>query len=312
MIPSLFQSMTTAAPRASTVFWPKGPGVDFRVVTDDAAVLSVTEFDMREMPTALANFDPDLLGTYLIAGVRQPIGTPVYVGEGKVRQRLQEHASDPDKAFARTAYVIVSRDRLLSKEDVQYYQACLMNAVEDVGVDRLVNTQPAFVPPLDPEQEASLNNMLVGSWHLIYDAGCRSFARPSTAACLPEDGEDDVQIGVSIPAGAAAYDLTHGKVWARGFADGDCIIVAPGSLLRTQHNPSLGPKKLFGRRDKLVISGALVAVPGEPGLMRAITTIRFPSPPIAAKCLTGANVGNEKWKLVQAVAPATLNTFISA
>src|SRR4051795_4993761 len=111
MIPSLFQSMTTAAPRAWTVSWPKGRGVDFRVVTDDAAVLSVTEFDMRELAAALAHFDRKVRGAYLISGEREPGGAPVYVGEGKVRQRLEEHAADPDKAFARTAYVIVGRDR---------------------------------------------------------------------------------------------------------------------------------------------------------------------------------------------------------
>jgi hypothetical protein len=237
----------------------------------------------------------------------------VYVGEGKVRQRLEEHAADPDKAFARTAYVIVGRDRRLSKKAVQYYQACLMTAVEEAGVDRLVNTQPAYVPDLTPAREASLTNMLVGSWHLVYDAGCRSFAKPSTAASLPEDGWDDIQINVSVPAGAAEYDLTHGRVWARGAADGNRIIVLPGSLLRTEHNPSIGPQRLINRRVWLLNgSGALIAVPGDDTLMRAVTTIRLQSRAIAAKCLTGANVGSEKWRSVQPVSPATSNISILA
>ena len=310
MIPSLFQSMTTAAPRASTVFWTKGPGVDFRVVTDHAAVLCVTAFHVRELATALAHFDVETLGTYLISGEWEPGGAPVYVGEGKVRQRLEEHAADSDKAFARTIYVIVRRDRHLSKMAVKHYEACLMTAVEEAGVDRLVNTAAPCFPKLTPECEASFNNMLAGSWHLVYDAGCRSFAKPSTAASLAEDGWDDIQIGVSVPAGAAEYDLTHGKVWARGAADGKRIIVLPGSLLRTEHNPSIGPKRLVDRRDWLLKGGAVIAVPGDDTLMRAVTTISFPTQPIAAKCLTGANVGREKWRRVQSVSPATPNTSL--
>lgn len=304
MIPSFCRSMTTTAPRASIVFWPKGPGVDFRVVTDDAAALSVIAFDMRELPIALAHFDLAVRGSYLLCGEKKPDGAPVYVGEGKVRQRLQEHSSDPDKAFARSAYVLVRRESGLSKKAVQHYQACLMAAVEEAGVDALVNTAPPCIPPLTSEREATLNSMLAGSWHLLYDAGCRTFARPC-AACLPEDGaDDDLQIGVPIPAGAAEYDLSHGKVWARGAADGDGIIVMPGSLLRTEQNASLDRKKLVERREWLFKCGALIAVPGQPDLMRAVTTVRFPTRPIAAKCLTGAHVGSDKWKLVRTPAAA--------
>jgi hypothetical protein len=121
------------------------------------------------------------------------------------------------------------------------------------------------------------------------------------------DEDDDMAFGVPLPPDAIEVDLCYGALWARGYAGkGDPrdqpLVIGAGSLMRTRDNASI-IAKIRRRRARLLASDCVMPVPKSDDVVRFVKTVSFPSPAIAAKVLTGAHVGSDKWRPTQGVAP---------
>jgi hypothetical protein len=299
MVPFSFDLPADAsAARASQIFRPEGRLGGVRIVTDDACPLRITACGFERAGAAAAKYGLAVPAAYLLVG-----RDAVYVGEsGQFAARVDKHSRDPSKSFAREVYTISARDFRLSKQDAIYLQARLMGAVEETGRWKLVNTQPAIDAGLDVSREATLDRMLGDAWQLLQDASCRVFdagvERPAEEAAPAADETDDVEIGVPVPPGAEALDMVHGDVWARAYvADprDPRVVIAPGSLMRIRHNASIIPS-IRERRERLIGSCAVIPVPDNDGLVRLTETVRLPTRATAAKILSGAHVGSDRWR----------------
>jgi hypothetical protein len=309
MFPASQKDLVSTAPRTSVIHRPKGPAWNLRIVSDDAAVLMVTAFDYEAMAEVTAHCGLAIPGAYIFRGTSAAHGgSAAYVGQSfKLRKRLLEHAADASKSFAREVYLISRRGGGLSKKDVEYLEGRLMEAVEEVGADKLVNTAPACATDLDAEREATLDKMLADCWELLFNAGCRSFVMSDAktgATAKPDDDPDtggEMEIGVAVPAGLPEFDLAHGSVWARGLANNERLIVLPGSVMRTRHNASIIPK-VRERRERLLASGAVIPT-GQDDLVRLVMPVGFPSKAIAGKVLSGAHIGSDRWRAATRYVP---------
>jgi hypothetical protein len=304
------------APRASTVFRPRGPESSIRIVSDDSAVLTITAFDFRDAPASAAFCGLAIPAAYMI--VSDTVNRLAYVGEtDKFKRRCEEHFRDEAKGFGREVFAVTGPEGKFFKKDALYAQAWLFRAVLETPGWTLVNAQPPADAKLSREREATIDKMLADIAPLWLDARCPVFTSPGkpnhgapAAVDDADDGDDDMLFGVPIPADAVEVDLYYGNLWARGYAGkGDPrdkpLVVGAGSLMRTRDNASI-IEKIRRRRARLLASDCVTPVPKSDDTVRFTKTVSFPSPAIAAKVLTGAHVGSDKWRPVQGAAQIQL------
>jgi hypothetical protein len=319
-----------AATRRTTIIMrdsaePFGP----RFVTDDAVALTVRAFRFADIAAVTAGGTLATAGAYLLSG---PTG--VYVGEsGNIGRRLQEHALDPSKCFAVEVFVVAGSEHRLDKSASIYLQKRFSDMVEAVGAARLIKgTNPCAID-LPAHRTASLDRMLADSLPLLFDAGCRCLAsapQPPPDATDPtdqaechevtppvavgangaddnhvDDGDDEgpMLIGVTtVPLGVEELELTYGDLWARGYENQGHFVVAAGSEMRTTPNPSANEHTL-ARRRRLIATEAVLPVDGTEDRQRLQMAVAFPSRAIAAKVLSGAHLGSDKWRPLRASKP---------
>ncbi|MDO9413800.1 MAG: hypothetical protein Q7T81_14630 [Pseudolabrys sp.] len=316
-----------AAARRTTIIMrdsaePFGP----RFITDDATALTVRAFPFADIAPVTAGGMLATAGTYLLCG---PAG--VYIGEsGNIGRRLQEHALDRSKSFAVEVFVIAGPEYRLDKPACIYLQKQLSDMVEAVDVTRLIKGTNACTVDLPAHRTASLDRMLADSLPLLFDAGCRCFASvpqappkvseqaqcPNGAApavAIAENVNDDhadegdeegpMLIGVTtVPLGVEELELNYGDLWARGYEHQGRFVVAAGSEMRTTPNPSANEHTL-ARRRRLISTEAMLPVEGTEDRQRLQMAVAFPSRAIAAKVLSGAHLGSDKWRPLRAAAP---------
>lgn len=297
---------------------PYGP----RTVTDDAIPLCVWAFPFGAIGAVTATGALAQPGAYILTG-HDANGPVAYVGEsGNVGARLPDHADK--KTFATEVFVITHVGGAIGKYDAIHWQKCLSGLVEEAAVARLIKGTGPIRAPIAPERAAELDRMLGQALHLLVDAGCRCLVRgpqpapavvaerssaSSNGVTLPSDTDDGdeagpIEIGVStVPIGTEEQALTYGDLWARGYQHQGRFVVAAGSEMRKEANPSANGFTLQ-RRARLIEVGTAVLIGAEDDQRyRLEAAVAFPSKAIAAKVLTGAHVGTEKWRPLHAAAP---------
>jgi hypothetical protein len=301
--------------RSATIIWRDGTDLHgLRHVTDDAAALSVRAFPFADVAAAVARGGFATAGAYLLVG-----NDAAYVGEsGNLGRRLQEHALDPGKAFATEIYAVSGFDRRLDKAAAVHMQMRLSARVEAAGAVRLVKGNNPCTADLPAWRVATLDRMIDDALRLLFDGGCRclttnpqppaSVAAPPVMLVAPvtggeEDDDGPMEVGVTtVPLGVEELELAFGGLWARGYEHDDQFVVAAGSELRKNANPSITENTLT-RRNRLVDTSTVAAIPGVDDRLRLKLAVAFPSRAIAAKVLCGAHVGSDKWRPLRAAAP---------
>lgn len=310
--------------RSTTIIMRDGADLSGpRLITDDAAALGVRAFAFTDIATVVAGGGLAVAGAYLLVGAGA-----VYVGEsGSLARRLPEHAADPSKAFATDVYVVCGFERRLDKAGAVHLQMRLSHLVEGAGAARLVKGANPCAADLPPWRVASLDRMLADVLPLLFDAGCRCLVRGrAMAAPIPAETADDTAvpaaaanddaedgdeagpmlIGVTtVPMGVEEQELVYAGLWARGYEHQDRFVVAAGSEMRAVANASVIPPTL-ARRQRLIDTLAAVPIAGMPDRLRLQVAVAFPSRAIAAKVLSGAHLGSDKWRPLRAAAPVII------
>jgi predicted GIY-YIG superfamily endonuclease len=321
-----FEHTLRATPRTTIIMRDGADLCGPRLITDDAVILGVRAFPFADIAAVAVSGGLAVAGSYLLAGT-DDVGDAVYVGEsGNLARRLQEHAADPGKAFATDVYVVCGFERRLDKDDAVHLQMRLGQLIEAAGAARLVNRASPSAADLPPWRIASLDRMLADVLPLLFDAGCRCLvrARPQSvpiqaaasgdrATAAPtapanDDAEDGDEAGVmligvtTVPMGVEEQELAYAGLWARGYEHQDRFVVAAGSEMRAVSNASAIPPTVV-RRQRLIDTQAAVPIAGTPDRLRLQVAVAFPSRAIAAKVLSGAHLGSDKWRPLRAAAP---------
>ena len=315
------ERLMSAARRSTSITRQNADPYGIRVVSGDSVPLRVIALPFGAIGATVNGADLAMPGAYIITG-RDAGGEAAYVGEsGNVAARLPDHADK--RWFAAEAFVLAHVDGRICKPDAIHWQMALSQLIEEAGVARLVKGTGPCRAPITPERANELDLMLAQALPLLVDAGCRCVIRgPRTAAeeaktgpvaevtASPagnEEGEEEdgpIEIGVSTtPIGTQEDELAYGDLWARGYDYQGRYLVAAGSEMRKDANPSANARTIE-RRKRLVEAGAAVLTgPVGTERYRLQTAVAFPSKAIAAKVLSGAHLGTEKWRRLPAAAP---------
>jgi len=275
-----------------------------REVIDRSQTLRVLAFPFGWTAELCATHDLRSAGTYILAGDGE-----VYIGEtGDLASRLLAHAQDPDKAFATEVFVVSAfNDKLFDKDTAQHFELRLVQDAQAAGLVRLRNQNTPPQPRRTAERLVTLNRMVHDAQRLLFDAGCRVFHSPDSAAIrarrkveLRLGSFDDLEMMrvefARIPAGAEEFELQYTNVWARGYQYEDVFVVLAGSEMRSGLNASTN-RICLPRRERLIASGTVVKVAAAADdLYRFTVSVGFRSAAVAAKIVCGAHVSAEHWK----------------
>jgi predicted GIY-YIG superfamily endonuclease len=278
--------------RTSTIYRPAGGIEGYREVHDKTSSVTVSCFPWKMVREVRMQPMP---ACYLLAD-----HASVYIGEtNDVNRRFGEHARDPNKSFAREAYVVTGvgsegRRRFNSTAAV-YFQYHLTDLAEEAKlVEVIKGTNPQF-PDVDPHERASLNFILQQSQSLLFDAGCRAFKsnfasqRRSVSATLDTAspaGTMEIDV-VGVPPLGGQLELSYTGLWARGYASERGFVVLAGSEVRADINPTAWDW-IDDDRSKLRAAGALMTIPGLVDRERLCVAVQFDSASSAAKVVTGS------------------------
>jgi predicted GIY-YIG superfamily endonuclease len=284
----------------NTIFRPIGDIAGLREVHDNVSRLTVSAFPIT-MANDIALTHLAVPGCYVLADHEA-----AYLGESRdVRRRLNQHATDPSKAFAREVYVISGYERpWFDKTAAIYLQYRLTEIAEQAGLVEIIKGVSPQVLELSDCERAPLDQYVEFGERLLFDAGCRVFRsnfpnqrRKTIEAAIRIDPDEagPIRIGViATPPLGSELELDYCDLWARGYPAQGGFVVMAGSELRTQVNSSVNPI-LHTRRAELAAAGALGAIPGVQNRQRLLVAVWLPSAAIAAKVVTGAHVNSSKW-----------------
>lgn len=233
-----------------------------------------------------------------------------YFGESSnASTRINQHLSDPTKAFARVAYIVTGYpDPWPNKDPAVYLQYHLWSIAQAAGLVNIVNERTPQMPMVDEEKRGELRWLLERARQLLFDAGCLALdsnfdsqRRVASSPDLDDDpvgpnDEDPIRIDVvATPPVGSELELNYVGLWARGYptADGG-FVVLPGAEVRTPVNES-AQDIVETRRNELREKKALLAIPGVANRERLLVAVWFPSPAIAAKVVTGAHAATRVW-----------------
>ncbi|KQT48167.1 hypothetical protein ASG47_07290 [Devosia sp. Leaf420] len=223
---------------------------------------------------------------------------------GDVRRRLLEHKADASKHHFEEVFCVTAVDLRLTKDDVKYAESRLH---EMVAASTHAVLEVNQIPPLYSRQlgeKAALEGLIEQSRDLLYVAGCRALDAYRTQSPQVTDEREDPDVEIVDFTGAQDdHYLSYDGISAWGYllADGSFVVRA-GSDMRMRENQALLPP-IAMRRRKLTQLGVLADMPGLQDRWRLLANVRFPSPLLAAKVITGAHISNKGvW---QRLAPST-------
>ena len=294
-------SVLMRAVGTTTIIQRPAPDVDgLRSATDESATLLVRAFPFHATAAVAAVCNLAVPGAYLLTR-----RDAAYIGESsQLARRLGEHLSDPAKGGYDTVYVIQGAHAPLDKQSAVHLQWRLTAAAEAAGLVRVQKGSGAPAGDLPQWRVASLDAALGAAVRLLYDAGCRvlcgcaALAQEEETGTAPEQEDDDngaMEVGVSsVPPGVTEMELQYGGLFVRGYEWLEGFVVAAGSEIRVEMNPSV-IQRIRERREVLLRT---VAAPiGTDGRVRRLTSaVAFPSAAIAGKVIAGAHIGSDKWK----------------
>lgn len=233
-----------------------------------------------------------------------------YFGEtSNASTRINQHLSDPTKAFARVAYIVTGYpDPWPNKDPAIYLQYHLWNIAQTAGHVNIANDRTPQMPIVDDDKRGELQWLLEYGRQQLFDAGCLALdsnfdsqRRVASSTELDDDpigpnDEDPIRIDVvATPPAGSELELNYVGLWARGYptADGG-FVVMPGAEMRTPVNGS-AHDIIETRRNELRDKKALVPISGIANRERLLVAVWFPSPAIAAKVVTGAHAPARVW-----------------
>jgi hypothetical protein len=279
---------------------PAGDIDGLRSVTDESATLLVRAFPFQATAAVAAVCNLAVAGAYLLTR-----RDAAYIGESsQLARRLGEHLADPAKGGYDTVYVIHGAHAPIDKSSAVHLQSRLTAAAEGAGLVRIQKGSGAPAGDLPHWRTAPLDAALALATRLLYDAGCRVFcdcpaapAQQEDPAAAEQDDDDNgaMEVGVSsVPPGVTEMELQYGGLFVRGYEWLEGFVVAAGSEIRVDMNPSV-IQRIRERREVLLRT---VAAPiGTDGRVRRLTSaVAFPSCAIAGKVMSGAHIGTDKWR----------------
>ena len=276
-----------------------------RIIESRTSVLRVHAAPWRDFEALLGAGLPATPGFYALTSWTAP-GRRISVrpGEaGDVRRRLQEHFADTGKRHFDEVYCVTALDQRLSKHDVRYAESRIH---EMVAASLHAELEVSQMPPLYSRplaEKAPLEGLLEQARDLLWVAGCRALDAPRVPMPVPaeEREEGDVEI-VHFSGSQDEHFLSYDSMscWGYLLQDGSFVVRA-GSDMRRRENQAILPP-IASRRRKLTQLGVLAELPGSEDRWRLLANIRFQSPLLAAKVMTGAHISNRGvW---QRVAPS--------
>jgi len=327
------ENRTAAHARSTSIIMRDGADLNGpRRITDEAATVCVRAFPFAAIATQVASGDLCIGATYALVNHGLCRG---YVGSaGELDSRLKQHAADPEKAFATEVFAVCGAGTNLDYEAAVCMERLLKHAIERAGVAQLVNRVEPRAARLSASRLISIERKFADAQALLYDAGLHWLVpHPVSTAAVPaeagsaeeppplapdaevaaadeqadeEADEGPMEIGVTVvPLGVEEQRLAFSDLWARGYQYGHRFIVAAGSQMRGEANPSAN-QHTRDRRERLIKAGAAKNVEGTDDRYRLDVAVAFPSRAIAAKVLAGAHVGSEKWRPLAAGRPCLI------
>jgi hypothetical protein len=294
-------SINGSAPPASTtiVYRPTGGIEGYREVHDGVTDMVVSSFawaTMREVPIVAVP------ACYLLVDHNS-----VYLGETvDIKRRLNEHARDSSKNFAREVYLITAAHRLSElwsdSTTAEFLQCELTDLAEQAALVEVVKGANPRIPGLSNDRRAMLEPLVRHCQRLLFDAGCRVFRSnaptqrraAADAESLGSDPAGPMRIGVNAtPIPGSELELAYGDLWVRGFPHEGRFVVMAGSEVRSSVNESAWDW-VKDDRHQLRAAGALLPIAGLEDRERLGVAIEFGSASSAAKLVTGSRDGG-KW-----------------
>lgn len=275
-----------------------------RIVECRTSVLRVHAAPWARFDELLAAGLPAIPGVYVLTAMSEGLKQAVRPGEaGDLRRRLQEHRADAAKQHFEEIYCVSALDQRLTKDDVRYAESRLheMVAASSHAALEVNQMPPLFSRPLG--EKAALEGLLEQARDLLYVAGCRALDAYRFPVQRPEEPENpDIEI-VAFAGSQDEHYLSYDSISAWGYLASDgTFVVRAGSDMRMRENQALLPA-IATRRRKLVQMGVLADLPGTPDRWRLLANVRFQSPLLAAKVITGAHISNRGvWQRIAAAA----------
>ena len=307
---SYFKDKPLISTRTTTyIHRPYGGVADVREIIDRAALIKVLAFPM-DLSGRIVASEFAWPAFYALTGDSVDGEAPIYLGETNCfGRRLGEHLADPQKSWARYAFVVrgTSKEVRFTKETAGYLQFELTHAANQCGVMAVVAGSPPRMPEVDPLELPLHERILDDAKRLLFDAGLTAFEpvrgvmTTIEAPALSPETIDEVESGpmeidVHLPPGGTEFELRYDEtIWARGYPAADRFVVAAGSDVRMATNPSASPVTR-ARRAALFEAGVLTPIAGVTDRMRTTVDIAFPSMATAAKAVCGAHVDSSKWR----------------
>ena len=119
-----------------------------------------------------------------------------------IKRRLNEHARDASKNFAREAYIIAGTGRSseLSSDSstAEFLQFRLTDLAEQGSLVDVIKGVNPRIPDLSKDRRAMLEALVRHSLRLLFDAGCRAFCSNNTSQ---RRATADAELLGSDPAG---------------------------------------------------------------------------------------------------------------
>lgn len=275
-----------------------------RLVECRTSVLRVHAGPWSRFESLLEAGLPATPGIYALISSSRDVKLCVRPGEaGDVRRRLQEHRADATKDHFEEVYCVTALDQRLTKEDVRYAESRFH---ELVAASAHAVLEVSQMPPLFSRhlaEKAALEGLLEQARDLLYVAGCRALDAYRLPQQAPAEEREDADVEIVDFMGVQdEHYLSYDGISAWGYLGPDgTFVVRAGSDMRMRENQAILPP-IASRRRKLSKMGVLAELPGMQDRWRLLANVRFQSPLLAAKVITGAHISNRGvW---QRVAPA--------
>jgi hypothetical protein len=303
--PSANGSALTAG--TTIVYRPLGGIEGFREVHDRTASIKVTCLPwatVREVPV------PAMPAAYILAGILDDKECAYFGETTSGERRLDEHARDGSKYFAREAYVISgvgdSGGPRFNSTAAEWLQHQLTKRAEQAGLVKVIKGANPQVPDIDEFDRATFETFVEDSQRLLFDAGCRVFrsnfegrrsaVNDNEMVGSDEAGPTEIGVGTTPPLGGV-LELSYSDLWARGYFNERGFLVMAGSEIRASINPSTW-EWVEENRGELRAAGVLSAIGNLQDRERLCVNWQFDSPSSAAKVVTGSRDGG-KWMPVR-------------
>ena len=225
-------------------------------------------------------------GVYILVGPSDtaPSGLAVYVGEGdEVWARLTSH--DDSKDFWTLVVIFVSKDDNLTKAHVRHLEATLVRELKKAKRAEVKNGNAPGGGKLPEADAADMETFCENIRLLLPTVGVNVFTTDAPAGRPGTNDELTWELRLDDDAKAECV-VREGQ-----------FVVKAGSFARAREVDSLGDGSRALRKT-LRESGVLVAVKGNPAMLKFTQEYGFDSPSGAAAVVSGTGLnGRINWKL---------------